>query len=267
MQARPKVLALDAMGVIYRSADDVAELLIPFLRAKGSAVATGDIEDAYREASLGRLSSDQLWEACGVNAGLDEEYCTLHALTNGILELIADAVDQGLLVAALTNDVDSWSRRIRARFELSQVSVWVVSGEIGVRKPDRGAYDRLLDVLACSAADVLFLDDRQRNVDAAKEVWYRRTPLRRRRPCAATAWAWLITAITRPTAERTVMPHPVRSAASPVGPNQAVTAGPLRLDIATGMPCAAGEGWDDHRDGHRGAGSGRNRAQRPSAQV
>ena len=61
--------------------------------AKGSAVATGDIEDAYREASLGRLSSDQLWEACGVNAGLDEEYCTLHALTNGILELIADAVD------------------------------------------------------------------------------------------------------------------------------------------------------------------------------
>jgi hypothetical protein len=31
MDAKMKVLALDAMGVIYQAADDVAELLVPFV--------------------------------------------------------------------------------------------------------------------------------------------------------------------------------------------------------------------------------------------
>ncbi|MCL1922605.1 MAG: hypothetical protein FWG15_01830 [Propionibacteriaceae bacterium] len=52
-----KVLALDAMGVIYRHADDVEELLIPYLRDRGCVVPTAQIEELYHRCSLGQISS------------------------------------------------------------------------------------------------------------------------------------------------------------------------------------------------------------------
>ena len=59
MTGRHGVLLLDAMGVIYRIGDDVKEILIPFVRQKGGDV--GAVENAYIEASLGRLEPDAFW--------------------------------------------------------------------------------------------------------------------------------------------------------------------------------------------------------------
>jgi hypothetical protein len=44
------VLALDAMGVIYRSGDDVGELLIPFVAANGGSTDSELIEGNYLRA-------------------------------------------------------------------------------------------------------------------------------------------------------------------------------------------------------------------------
>jgi len=164
------VIALDAMGVIYRSADDVTELLIPFLRAKGCRLPTAEIERHYLAASLGQLTSDELWIVCGLQPGLDDEYCQGHQLTPGIRDLISDADAAGLPVVALTNDVSAWSRVLRDRFHLGAVAEWVVSADIGVRKPDPRAYAKLLERVNRDAHDVLFLDDRQANVDAARSI-------------------------------------------------------------------------------------------------
>ncbi len=164
------VLALDAMGVIYRTADDVAELLVPFVHAKGSGLPAAEIEERYLAASLGQLTSEELWMACGLAPGFDEEYCLGHQLTPGIRELMSDAATRGMVVAALTNDVSAWSRRLRARFELYEVTHWVVSADIGVRKPDRRAYETLLEHVGRAAGDVIFLDDRESNVEAARQA-------------------------------------------------------------------------------------------------
>lgn len=166
-----KVLVLDAMGVIYRSADDVAELLIPFVRAKGCRLSSAKIEKHYRAASLGLMTSEELWLACGLPQGLDEEYCQKHELMPGIKDLIQEAAANGLRVAVLTNDVSAWSRRLRARFGLNElITEWVVSADIGVRKPDPAAFYCLLERLGCAAGDVLFFDDRPANVAAARRL-------------------------------------------------------------------------------------------------
>ena len=61
-----RVLVLDAMGVIYRSADDVAELLVPFVREHGGSRDTAYITREYRCSSLGRMSSAELSQNLGV---------------------------------------------------------------------------------------------------------------------------------------------------------------------------------------------------------
>ncbi|EPH06220.1 HAD hydrolase, family IA [Propionibacterium sp. oral taxon 192 str. F0372] len=166
-----RILVLDAMGVIYRSADDVAELLIPFVRAKDCILSAAEIKRHYRAASLGRMTSDELWLACGLPQGLDEEYCQRHELMPGITDLVQEAAAHGLRVTALTNDISAWSRRLRGRFGLDEIITdWVVSADIAVRKPDPRAFSCLLERVGCDAGDVLFFDDRYANVDAARHL-------------------------------------------------------------------------------------------------
>jgi HAD superfamily hydrolase (TIGR01509 family) len=166
-------LVLDAMGVIYRAGDDVAELLIPFVRARGCSLKEREIEDAYRLASLGRMSSQDFWSFCGISA-TDPEYIVGHRLTDGVLELVDAARRQGMQVACLSNDVREWAALQREYFGLHDlIDPWCVSGEIGVRKPDEKAYLTLLEMLNAASAKCLFVDDRPKNLAAARAVGMR----------------------------------------------------------------------------------------------
>jgi hypothetical protein len=58
---KPAVLAIDAMGVLYEAADDVGELLVPYLRGLGCRLPPDEIERLYTRCSLGELSSTGFW--------------------------------------------------------------------------------------------------------------------------------------------------------------------------------------------------------------
>ncbi len=161
-------LVLDAMGVIYRSCDDVEEVLIPYLRDRGCLLEDVEIESLYLEASLGHLSSAEFWAACRVD-GVDAEYISGHKLSAGLFELLGVARARGLGLVCLSNDVSKWSILLRENFGLTEYfDHWCISGDIGVRKPDHAAYQSVLDVTGAAAKDCLFIDDRKKNVDAAK---------------------------------------------------------------------------------------------------
>lgn len=163
------VVALDAMGVLYRSADDVADLLVPYVRAKGSGVPAEQIERLYTECSLGRITSGELWQRLGITDADDEEYCRRHELTYGLLPLLDELGVRGVKLACLSNDVSSWSVRLRRRFDLElRIPTWVISGDLGVRKPDARAYTALCEAVGASdPSRVVFVDDRPANVRAA----------------------------------------------------------------------------------------------------
>jgi HAD superfamily hydrolase (TIGR01509 family) len=173
------VLALDAMGVLFRSADDVAEHLIPYAHAKGSTLPAEKIEELYRECSLGRFSTDEFWQLLGATEANDAEYCLRHQLTEGVEPLLRQAHMQGMVLACLSNDVGAWSVLLRRRFDLERyIAIWVISGDIGFRKPAPQAYQALLEaVRGVSPSRVLFVDDRLANVRAARAaglttVWF-----------------------------------------------------------------------------------------------
>jgi HAD superfamily hydrolase (TIGR01509 family) len=170
-----EILLLDAMGVLYQAGDDVAELLVPFVRKHGGAsLPEAVIERTYTEASLGQMASSAFWEHMGVHPDLEDDYLADHRLIDGTQATLAALRKKFDRLACLSNDVSSWSLKLRRRFELEQwIDTWFISGDMGLRKPSPEIYLRTIERLGAAPQDITFVDDRPRNLDAAKALGLR----------------------------------------------------------------------------------------------
>lgn len=163
-----KLLALDAMGVIYAEADDGPNLLYPFIVEKGGCRDVREILRLYLAASLGRMTSAEFWRSAGLDPALEDEYLLRHRLSDGLTAFLDEASSRGLELWCLSNDVSEWSRKLRDRFGLGgYFRGFVISGDTGTRKPDPAIYRTLLDRSGYRPCDTIFVDDRLRNVEAA----------------------------------------------------------------------------------------------------
>lgn len=171
---RLELVVLDARGVLYDEANEVGARLVPFVRERGSKASLQEINDAYRSASLGRLSTSELWTILGVEgeaAELDEEYTSEYRLREGVLDFIDRLHERGLRVAVITNNVLGWSKMLRKRFDLdAHVDTWVASGEIGCRKPDAAFFEALRRMSGVDYRDSLLIDDQLDDLDMAKSL-------------------------------------------------------------------------------------------------
>ena len=166
----PTLVVFDAMGVLYSIGNDVGELLIPYLRELGCVCDNAEIRRWYRQASLGQISSARFWKACGVQ-GDDVAFTLRHTLTPGIVALVTDLHRHGVRMACLSNDVSEWSLLLRQRFGLDRfIDTWMVSGDIGVRKPHEEAFQILAETTGTSFSQMVFFDDRPDNVEAARGI-------------------------------------------------------------------------------------------------
>jgi len=179
-----RVVVLDAMGVLYSAADDVTEWLIPFTRRLGCALSAEQITTAYVSCSLGAFSSKALWQTLGVwqeGSDLDTAYIEAYTLMPGALELLARLRAAGVLVACVCNDVREWSLAARRALGLEEyITHWIVSGEVGARKPDPRIYRHLLEASGALPHECVVVDDQARNLNAARKLgfttlWYTQT--------------------------------------------------------------------------------------------
>lgn len=167
-----RILALDAMGVIYRAGDDVAQLLIPFVRKRSNA-DVARIEELYHRCSLGEFSSASFWEQLGLAPAVEDEYLGGHRLVEGVGEFIAEAAELFDAVWCLSNDVSEWSIKLRELFSIDQLfDGCVISGDVKARKPSAEIYGALCALACVRPQDVLFIDDRSKNVIAAKDYGF-----------------------------------------------------------------------------------------------
>jgi HAD superfamily hydrolase (TIGR01509 family) len=168
------ILILDAMGVLYEAGDDVAELLVPFVGRHGRTDLSAEaIDRDYVEASLGRMDTKAFWRRMGVDPSLEDAYLAGHRLIEGTLEALPQLKQRHGPLACLSNDIASWSFKLRQRFDLeSWIDHWFISGDLGLRKPSAEIYRLAADRLGARPQDVVFVDDRPRNLDAAKAVGF-----------------------------------------------------------------------------------------------
>jgi HAD superfamily hydrolase (TIGR01509 family) len=168
-----RIIVLDAMGVIFSVGNDDRDLLCPFIEEKGGTKDFPKIEMLYHSASLGRMSSAEFWEAVGLDPGLEDEYLQRYELTDGLTDFLENVNSQGYDVWCLSNDISEWSKKLRTRFGLDNyIHGFVISGDVGVRKPEQVIFDYLIGQLTVSPHDAVFVDDQRRNLDVAAALGF-----------------------------------------------------------------------------------------------
>jgi putative hydrolase of the HAD superfamily len=172
------VLVLDAMGVIYESADDVAELLVPFISENGGISDVARIQREYIDASLGRIDTASFWKNVGVPPTLEDRYLERHRLTANLNEFLQTLPSGVESLWCLSNDVSDWSRKLRDHHGLAKhFDGFAISGDVGSRKPAPEIFNALLSRVKRPASKCVFVDDRTRNLDAAKLLGFARSCL------------------------------------------------------------------------------------------
>jgi putative hydrolase of the HAD superfamily len=171
-----RAVAFDAMGVLYRSGDDVGDVLIPFARARGSRLSDDEVRRRYRRASVGELTSAQLWAELGVPGApdeLDATYVQGLEVTPGIPDLLDDLASRGVVVGCISNDIAEWSRAARRHHALDRaIERWTISGEVRSRKPEERIYRAFLETVGRAPSDVIVIDDRLINIQAASALGF-----------------------------------------------------------------------------------------------
>ena len=89
------------------------------------------------------------------------------------VRLLADLRARDYMLCALTNWGAEKYVLLRERFDfLNWFEETVVSGEVGVLKPDPAIYQILLERIQCEAEQCVFIDDREANVVAASQLGF-----------------------------------------------------------------------------------------------
>ena len=85
-----------------------------------------------------------------------------------VWDVVAQARDQGVATGLLSN---SWGTTTYPRDRLAEVfDVLVISGEVGLRKPDPAIYRLAADELGVAPSACVFIDDLDRNVEVARSL-------------------------------------------------------------------------------------------------
>ena len=108
----------------------------------------------------------------------------------GTVDVLADLRAAGVRLVALSN----WSAEMfpiaRERFDfLAWFEGIVISGDVGVNKPDRRIFDHLAERFEIEPEAALFIDDSPANIDAARGLGFPRDPVHRRYGVAARTGA------------------------------------------------------------------------------
>ncbi len=174
--ARIKAIALDAMGVIYTEGEDLWNLLAPFLSKHGCTQSDAEIHTLYVSCCLGEMTSQEFWKRAGCNwdgGALEDDYLSRYALTAGLMDFLKQMREMSIPVFCISNDIAEWAMKRRKAFGLEEyLTGWVISGNVGFRKPDLGISQALAKVLPCHPHECVFVDDRSRNIEGGREIGF-----------------------------------------------------------------------------------------------
>lgn len=145
---------------------------------------------AYPAFERGELDEASYWATyarAGVPADPDAFHRARRAGTRwlpGMRALLAEL--DGVVLRATASNYPHWIDELATTHLDGAVDAVVASWHLGVRKPEIAFFVALLERLDRSADEVLFLDDREQNVEAARAAGLR--ALRFTDACAARSW-------------------------------------------------------------------------------
>ena len=130
--------------------------------------------DVYPSFERGEISESEYWEHHAA-LGVEVDPAAFHAVRRtgtrwlpGMEHLLAEL--EGVVLRVGASNYPVWIEELIEGPLAGRLDRVVASCHLGARKPDHAFYERLLTRLGLPAASVAFVDDRQVNVVAAREV-------------------------------------------------------------------------------------------------
>ena len=130
------------------------------------ALEKGELEVPHFEEHLAQALSERAGRSVPA-AGLVQRMLTYFRHSPDMMSLMRRAKSQGIRTALLSN---SWGMNYPADLFDGMFDALVISGEVGMRKPDREIYEYALRAIDLPASECVFIDDLLPNVIAAREV-------------------------------------------------------------------------------------------------
>lgn len=169
-----KWIIFDVWGVIYQR-DFLKEIIIPFIKKWNPTISETKIWNLYLEASLGRLSSKEIWEALGLGQmfpEIEHQYIKSH---EGILapdfKQVIETLKQKFQLGIISNDVMEWSKNLLDKFDIKKYfDLILISGDIKIRKPDNGIFQEFIELSHSIPKECVFVDDCLENLKTASEL-------------------------------------------------------------------------------------------------
>lgn len=165
-----KYIIFDAMGVIFTVGDDTNDLLVPYIWKKNPSITREEINGIYKDASLGKITSEEFWKSVNVES-TDKEYLDECLTIDESFIETAKKLKEKYKLAVLSNDLAEWSAYLRKKYGIDDVVEFsVISGDVGYRKPSKEIYEIALEKVNVDPKDCIFIDDRDKNLLPAMEV-------------------------------------------------------------------------------------------------
>ncbi len=129
---------------------------------------------------LGIIIEDEYWkkfkEETGSTATLPEESLLVRKYGEGfsvfddVLDVAKTLKKQGIKIAILSNSIEPHYQFNKKVGLYDEFPTQVFSHQVGLRKPDSKIYELTLNQLGITPEKALFIDDRDENIEAAKNL-------------------------------------------------------------------------------------------------
>lgn len=122
-------------------------------------------DDFFKEVSaLANVSVDQMARGLEVKTIIDTR----------LVDFVKDLRKNNYKIVCLSNGTHEWTLRVIVDHGLKSIfDKIILSGDLGIIKPNPGIYLDALDRMKLNAKQALFVDDRKVNTDAAEECGIR----------------------------------------------------------------------------------------------
>jgi putative hydrolase of the HAD superfamily len=172
---RIEAVVFDLGGVLF---ENIQEFFLPDLARRHELDPQALLALGYRHGAawgLGRATEHDYWRGILTDAGLSHDLLPdLLAETSAYIRPIREswklvrALPPSLRLGILSNTTREWVQRLRSVEDWTgRFDPVLLSYEIGLCKPDPAIFELLLQRLNLPGSHVLFVDDREDNLDAA----------------------------------------------------------------------------------------------------
>ena len=176
-----KAFIWDLEGVLLQTDDDNMPLTVAKkLNAPYEKVREIFFSDANDRVDLGEITQDQfneyLLDALQISRGkkyLLEEFLNEEFYIDKDLLIEITGLRREYKMGLLSNFSDDLRPKIDNEWALGSVfDEIIISCEVGLVKPDPAIFNLMLDRLGVKADESVFIDDRIKNIDGAKEMGF-----------------------------------------------------------------------------------------------